>query len=163
MFQILVYFVLSLIVSKLQILKFNLDELKKDPTGYYYKNIAMNIYQELYTTKIYEKLWPSINSENSKSENGNIMSTNINSFTESFFEKLAILEFESSVYNQLDSSPILKTYYERIIFKEMKLIQSRTSTILVNPFIKKQNSLEFNTDPSFKNLSLTILDFGLLL
>lgn len=154
----MVYFVLSLIFSKLQILKFNLDELKKDPTGYYYKNIAMNIYQELYTTKIYEKLWPPINSENSTSENGNI-----NSFTESFFEKLAILEFESSVYNQLDSSPILKTYYERIIFKEMKLIQSRTSTILVNPFIKKQNSLEFNTDPSFKNLSLTILDFGLLL
>ena len=111
----------------------------------------MNIYQELYSTKIYDKLWPSPTDPSTG---------NINSFTESFFEKLAILEFESSVYNQLECSSILKIYYEKIILNEMKLIQSKTSTILVNPFIKKQNSIETDQQTSSKKLSLTILDFG---
>ena len=90
----------------------------------------MNIYQELYASKIYEKLWPTATSENEANMNNN--------FTESFFEKLALQEFESSIYNQLEYSRILKIYYEKIIYNEMKLIQSKTSTILVNPFIKKQ-------------------------
>ena len=107
----------------------------------------------MYTTKIYDKLWPTT-SDNQHEP------ANINSFTESYFEKLAILEFESSIYNQIESSKILRTYYEKIIFNEMKLIQSKTSTILVNPFIRKQNSLETNTSQNFKKLSLTILDFG---
>jgi hypothetical protein len=111
----------------------------------------MNIYQELYTSKIYEKLWPTTTSENETNMNNN--------FTESFFEKLALQEFESSIYNQLEYSRILKIYYEKIIYNEMKLIQSKTSTILVNPFIKKQSSLDSDTNLNTKNLSLNILDF----
>ena len=128
-----------------------IDELKKkDPTGYYFRKIAMNIYQELYSTKVYDKLWSSTNDPSTES---------INSFTESFFERLAISEFETSVYNQLECSSILKFYYEKIVLNEMKLIQNK-STILVNPFIKKQNSIETDRQPNSKKLSLTILDFG---
>ena len=110
----------------------------------------MNIYQELYSTKLYDKLCSSTNDSSPGS---------LNSFTESYFEKLAVLEFETSVYNQIECSSILKFYYEKIVLNEMKLIQSK-STILVNPFIKKQNSIETDQQTSSKKLSLTILDFG---
>lgn len=67
-----------------------------------------------------------------------------NNFSESFFEKLALVEFETSVYNQLKSSKILYTYYEHIVYNEMKLMKTKpANTIMVNP--AKSNSASIDS------------------
>ena len=166
---------MKLIKILIKFRQFQIEELKKDPSGFYYKKIVMNIYQELFTTKMYEKLWsPAINTlsmnnvinENHPFEDKIIehtVNTAINNFTESFFEKVALVEFESSIYNQLECAPILKTFYEEIVSNEIKSIQNKSNTILVNPFVSKsqlmlENAATNKIHPS--NLSLTILDFG---
>ena len=126
----------------------------------------MNIYQELFTTKLYEKLWPS--AIDTKNNTTNINETSyavINNFTESFFEKLALVEFDTSLYNQLDFSDILREFYEKIVKNEIQAIQNKSNTILVNPCnvtVKKssQDSEKTYANIVDKKLSLTILDFG---
>jgi hypothetical protein len=157
---------------------FSKVEVKKDPTGYHYKKVAWNIYQELFTTKLYEKLWPSNGSPNenatSKNHNNNHNTLEMNrallnfSFSEGFFEKLAIMEFEASIYNQLPASKILFYYYQQVVFNEIKLLKNKSPrTILVNPAEmggeKKvdNDSLQIERLKTIhKKLSLTISDFG---
>lgn len=123
----------------------------------------MNIYQELFTTKLYEKLWPSaVDTKNSSINVNESSNTAINNFTESFFEKLALVEFDTSVYNQLDYSQILRGFYEKIVKNEIKSIQSKTNKILVHPSVKV-NSIDMDETIGKglnKDFSLTILDFG---
>lgn len=128
----------------------------------------MNIYQELFTTKLYEKLWPS--AIDTKNNTVNITETSnaaINNFTENFFEKLALVEFDMSIYNQLECSSLLRELYEKIVKNEIKQIQNKSNTIIVNPLVKIKNSDAQTNDPQNvfknslnKNLSLTILDFS---
>lgn len=131
----------------------------------------MNIYQELFITKLMDKLWPASSPTSNTNDIINISNKMIeNSFTESFFEKLALIEFESSIYNQLGCSKILYCYYEQIVHNEMKSIHNKTpSTIFVNPsnknsFHNMNNEVNLMPSQNFKKmrkkLSLTILDFG---
>ena len=129
----------------------------------------MNIYQELFTTKLYEKLWPSaIDTKNNVTNITETSHAAINNFTENFFEKLAMLEFDTSIYNQLECSQILRESYEKIVKNEIQMIQNKSNTIMVNPFIKVMKGSQDNENPyeltnkdiPNKNLSLTILDFG---
>ncbi len=153
-------------------------ELKKDPTGYHYKRIASNIYQELFTTKLFDKLWPQ--SSLSPSINASINSVKAdmplspaaligNNFSESFFEKLALMEFEASVYQQLKSAKILYTFYKQIVYNEIKMIKTKPSnTIMVTPVksneVGNENNLLSaevkNLKSVRKKLSLTILELG---
>lgn len=160
-------------------------ELKKDPTGFHYKRIAYNVYQELFTTKLFDKLWPSSSpNTSSNTASSNLMSNN---FSESFFEKLALVEFETSVYNQLKSSKILYTYYEQIVYNEMKLMKTKpANTIMVNPAKSNSASIDSlttaglngtnqvnennllsseikNIKSTRKKLSFTIQDLGILI
>ena len=154
-------------------------ELKKDPTGYNYKRIAFNIFQELFTTKLYDKLWPSTSSStNSNSPIKNVSnyidSVNTppiigNNFSESFFEKFALMEFEASIYQQLKNAKILYLYYEQIVYNEMKLLKNKqTNMIIVSPVKSETVMNETNLLSSEvknlksvrKKLSLTILELG---
>ena len=141
-------------------------DLKKDPTGFNYKRIAINIYQELLTTKILEKIWPSSESKSKPITN--------NDFSESFFEKIAQKEFETSIYNQMSCSTILSSYYQQIVNDEKTTFVNRFSSTssfstnntsknlnanLKNPLLSPQIS---NNSPKkdHKHLSLNIFDFG---
>ncbi len=152
--------------------------MKKDPTGYHYKRIALNIYQELFTTKLFDKLWPQSSlspnmNSSSNSVKGDLLSSPAgligNNFSESFFEKLALMEFEASVYNQLKSAKILYTFYEQIVYNEIKIIKTKSSnTIMVTPIkineVGTENNLLSaevkNLKSVRKKLSLTILELG---
>ncbi len=123
----------------------------------------MNIYQELFTTKLYEKLWPS--ALDTRNNTVNITETSnaaINTFTESFFEKLALVEFDMSIYSQLECSPLLRKFYENIVKNELQVIQNKANTIIVNPAIRLTDETEKKAckNVQYKKLSLTILDFG---
>jgi hypothetical protein len=141
----------------------------------------MNIYQELFSTKIFDKLWPSngshgLTSQANQEEENQISSNEtatrpviMNSFTESFFEKIALAEFENSIYNNLSCSKILYSFYEKIVMSEMRLIRNNSvNTIIVNPLHKmlpsESNHLNLSSKKNFKfsnkKLSLNILDFG---
>jgi hypothetical protein len=163
-----------------------LVEIKKDPSGLYYKRISFNIYQELFTTKLYEKLWPSSINDSINSTSANPLTNG--SFSESFFEKLARMEFEASIYNQMPCAKILYTYFEQIFYNEIKLLKTTkpSNTIIVNPITKTSSNENISNDnntnsPTTKNkysnyllssevknlksirkkLSLTILELGL--
>jgi len=123
----------------------------------------VNIYQELFTTKLYEKLWPS--ALDTRNNTVNITETSnaaINTFTESFFEKLALVEFDMSIYSQLECSPLLRKFYENIVKNELQVIQNKANTIIVNPAIRLTDETEKKAckNVQYKKLSLTILDFG---
>lgn len=165
-------------------------EVKKDPNGFSYKKITMNIYRELFATKLWDKLWPpnpdslpittttttnatssthntdAINNNNNNN-NGAIITTATNneikldelnvlnlynttsnggmnsSITESIFEKIALMEFEASIYSQLSCSKILAYYFQRIIANEIKSLRNNKAsrTILVSPVEKKEASM----------------------
>ena len=141
-------------------------ELKKDPTGFYYKRVAINIFQEILSTKIMEKIWnPSSESKSKPS----------NEFSESYFEKIAQKEFETSIYNQMSCSRILLSYYEQIISDEKTMINNRfSSNSSIMPannssknLVANQRNANFSPQVSYngvkkerKPLSLNILDFG---
>ena len=89
------------------------------------------------------------------------------SFTESFFEKLALTEYETSIYSQLSCATILASFYRKIVASEMKLIRNnKVNTIIRIPLIRTPDDNEnaatiSNTYKSInKKLSLNILDFG---
>jgi hypothetical protein len=94
-----------------------------------------------------------------------------NNFSESFFEKLALMEFETSVYNQLKSVKILCSYYEQIVYEQMKMLKQKpSSTIMVTPVKNAETagnennllSAEVkNLNSVRKKLSLTILELGI--
>ena len=140
----------------------------------------MNIYQELLATKIVEKLCPvsyvsgselRVSGNASIGQNEQFIESTLasNCFTESFFEKVALIEFEASIYNNLQCSKILFFYYQQIVYTELKQLRNKSNQILVNPMIKQaisENNLQSATDSykskpvKNKKLSLTILDFG---
>lgn len=187
-------------------------ELKKDPSGYNYKKVAMNIYRELFTTKLWDKIWQknasgtsitnnnndvtiststtvasssTTNSATGGNENKvdelnvlNLLNSSNSAITESIFEKLALMEFEASIYSQLSCSKILLFYFQRIVANEIKCIRNKPSrTILVNPVEKKMiaettsgsssattGATDYLTNENLKlmskKLSLTIADLG---
>jgi hypothetical protein len=128
----------------------------------------MNIYQELFTTKIVDKLWPSSGDHDIINEGNNQKNVSSNNIAESLFQKIALSEFETSIYNQIICSKILYFFYEKIVLSEMHLIRNNSvNTILVNPLnktlstenkISASNSKYFKTNG--KKLSLNILQFG---
>ena len=163
----------------------------------------MNIYRELFATKLWDKIWPknSASSSSSSTANDNLNlgnSTNLSisasneikleelnvlsllnnnaAITESIFEKIALMEFEASIYNQLSSSKILLFYFQLVVANEIKCIRNKPSrTILVSPVEKKEPMLTTTKNSDFfstwventenlklmsKKLSLTISDLG---
>ena len=139
----------------------------------------MNIYQELFTTKVLEKIWPSASQslttvafDDAKAKQPN---ANKNEFTESYFEKTALKEFDTSIYNQLSCSKILCSYYAQIVSDEKSTISNRLSSsgsLLMNNSLKHANGLNAasqknslsemaseNAKKAHKHLSLNILDF----
>lgn len=146
--------------------KIMLNHLDAEKYEYFYREIAMNIYQELFTTKLYDKLWPSaIDTKNNTTNINEDSCAAINNFTESFFEKLALVEFDTSIYNQLDCSEFLREFYEKIVKNEIQVIQHKSNTILINPCNVKVNKISQENEKTFqhvldKNLTLNILDFG---
>jgi hypothetical protein len=126
----------------------------------------MNIYQELFTTKLIDKLWPSLGDQD---EENKLKNLGITSLTENLFQKLALAEFEISIYKQLICSKILYFFYEKIVLSEMQLIRNNSvNTIIVNPLNKfKSNgndqisaAVSQNFKSNNKKLSLNILEFG---
>ena len=131
----------------------------------------MNVYQELLFTKIVEKLYPVSYMSNDKQENSDSnkqiieQSLSPNSFTESFFEKVALMEFDASIYNNIACAKILSYYYQQIVYSELKQIRNKSHQIIVNPLIHQAiNDSSLQPDVNIhipnKRLSLTILDFG---
>lgn len=151
----------------------------------------MNVYQELFTTKLYEKLCPQSTGDatnqtmlNTYTNTADIRSALMNfTFSEGFFEKIALIEFESSIYNQLNCSKILYHFYQQIVCNEIKLIKNKSPrTIVVNPvnessvpgidrkdtrrsdahetFFNSSSAVAKNIKHLNKKLSLTICDFG---
>lgn len=120
----------------------------------------MNVFQELFRTKLIEKL----SIEESSTGSGIIS----NSFSESFFEKLALLEFESSIYNQLSCAKILLIFYEQVVYSEMKLLKTKQSgaSLMVHSLDKSSENSNVllsqvkNLKLMRKKLSLTVSDFG---
>lgn len=132
----------------------------------------MNIYQELFTTKISEKIWSSSVATSAENKSR----TNLkNEFSESFFEKTALKEFETSIYNQMSCSKILSSYYEQIIRDEKVTINTRfsmLSSVSQNDPSKSQSNSQSssllvpqisinNLRKGYKHLSLNIFDSGL--
>lgn len=121
----------------------------------------MNIYRELFATKLWDKLLdsssPSVNNNvdvtnattnvtnEVKLDELNVLgllynnnNNNSSSITEGVFEKIALMEFEASIYSQLSCSQILLYYFQRIVANEIKSIRNKPSrTILVSPVEKK--------------------------
>ena len=127
----------------------------------------MNVFQELFTTKLIEKLWPSQNQGSTLTSTSANSTFQFNNFTESFFEKVCLVEFENSIYNSLKCSKILYKYYEQVVLSQGKMLLSSNKsagTIQVNPMIR--TDLAGSTDQQVsknilnKKLSLTLLDFG---
>lgn len=151
----------------------------------------MNIYRELYMTKLWDKLWPksattvggeTINTNGSMTTSSSMSNelkidefpvglfANNSPITDSIFEKIALMEFEASIYNQLPCSKMLLFYFQRIVGNEIKTLRSSkpSRTILVSPVEKKETSEFFsnwmgnseNLKLMRKRLSLTICDLG---
>lgn len=120
-------------------------------------------------TKLWDKLWPASNDVDMKLDG--LLNFNSSTITETIFEKIAIMEFEASIYNQLSCSKILLFYFQQIVCYEIKMIRNKPSrTILVSPVEKNESSHNdsdyFSTNMENlkllrKKLSLTICDFGL--
>lgn len=141
----------------------------------------MNIYRELFATKLWDKLWPKTTNEPSNptattSAEIKLDDLNLNNsgITETIFEKIALMEFEASIYNQLSCSKLLMFYFQRVLANEIKSIRNRPSrTILVSPVEKREPTQSGGNDffsnwaensenlkLMSKKLSLTICDLG---
>jgi hypothetical protein len=75
---------------------------------------------------------------------------------------LALVEFDMSIYSQLECSLLLRELYEKIVKNELQKIQNKSNTIVVNPAVRVREGTETNIYKNVQNkkLSLTILDFG---
>lgn len=127
-------------------------------------------------TKLWDKLWsssmttsngeiPLVAAENNSSSNrvneikfNDSQTAATGSLTESIFEKIALMEFESSIYNQLSCSKILLYYYQRIVASEIKSMRMNkpSRTILVTEKRASNGSSGGFDDSYFSSLNAEI-------
>ncbi|RMZ96123.1 neuralized PATS1 [Brachionus plicatilis] len=126
--------------------QFDIDpnDMKQDPSGNSYRQIAVNIYRELYKNSIFDRIQSILTDKDNLS------------FNQDLILKIAIEEFESSLYSHLPCCKILLLFYKQVVLNEIKLIKFKSmgSTITVKSLEENEpNELEKITK---NRLSLTI-------
>lgn len=122
--------------------------MKQDPSGNSYRQIAVNIYRELYKNSIFDRIQSILTDKDNLS------------FNQDLILKIAIEEFESSLYSHLPCCKILLRFYKQVVLNEIKLIKFKSmgSTITVKSLEEYEpNELEKITK---NRLSLTISSIG---